>query len=605
MFRLKFIQKLRVNVLLAITFVSVSVLNLYVLSWLMVFGLLFVKMRERTGASPSFVIALCSMWVSQVMSFLFSDITRSDLRLSVILLNAPLLYLLNTKFLSLKKAVLELRDLRILAVLIAPVSWILLQLIASQNHLNSTLSWALSGDARNNAIFIWGLKSGSVDVTPVTLVSGGFTGISASTLFEAQKGYSGFSQQALSSVAYDIRNFWILLLFTISILIGLLTFRLVSERSQFLSFSVFFAATGAVYSWSFLGRALEGGFLNSFVALTLILCGLVLWLEKNTSTLGNKYFMIGQSLVLILISITWAPLAVIPLGLLICSLASLTWNLLKRLPYLYMATVLTLFIVFVFTSLWKLYTSDLKLLVGQVFRTEGGFYPFGHSTLLALVLVVMLLALISHLNTRAILEVFASLAGVMIMLRILLWSRRDAAQIWGYYPLKFSWIVSMALFILAIALFASLIARSNRRFLLRLCAYGIAFGFAAYGLKADAQNLQGSSSPVWRVLSGWSAPNGEIVEELLYSEEFGQKNSFFYKFADRESDRLGNFWAALLATNVSQAIHWAYLYDSTSPASFCEITKEEPEVLVMSVDKSVTNELIQSCRNTNYSIVFR
>jgi hypothetical protein len=171
-------------------------------------------------------------------------------------------------------------------------------------------------------------------------------------------------------------------------------------------------------------------------------------------------------------------------------------------------------------------------------------------------------------------------------------------NIWGYYPLKFSWILSMAFAIVVIGLLARAITLSGRGSATRLFSYLVLFILVKHGISADSKNLPGAEAPAKRIMNGWSAPDSKVVESILYSDEFKNGNTFFYSYSDSESDRLGNFWAAVLAENVPAAMNWAYAYDKNSPESFCQILSSQKTLTVITSNKTdlgVKNELMDFC----------
>jgi hypothetical protein len=574
------------------------------LSWLLVFFILFLGIRSQLSSTTSFVLSLCLMWLSQLVCFILAYTTSSDLRVWIFVTFFSILALSRISFLSINDFSKIIFRSRNTAFLIAPTSWLLVQIMATTRHEYAALTWAMSGDTRNNAIFINGLKLGQIEVTPLTLLSGGFTGISASTL-SANSGQvaSGFSQQSLEIIAYDIRNSWMFLICIVSILAGVLTSKLLQNEIQIVrSVSVIFA-TLTIFSWSFLGRALEGGFLNSFLALALILCSFVLWTERTLGGLGEKLYVAGQSLIFALMVATWAPVSVIQFGFLVVPLAKWIASLLTKSPQAWKIGLFPISVMMIILVFREMIESDLRMTIGKILRTDGGFYPFGHGTLMILILLVFFILVISDINQVPIIEMITALVGAALMLVAILWSRRELDVQWGYYPLKFAWIVSMALFILLIGLVGRAIQKSDKGIALKLLTTLVSLVCIFQALKFEAKNLPGANSPVSRVLNGWSAPDGLVIKKLFESPEFNSPNSFFYKFSDRESDRLGNFWAALLSTNPSEAVHWAYLYDSTDTESFCQITFSQPNVNIVTLDPSVKNEMIRYCQIDNFEVL--
>ena len=573
------------------------------LSWLLLFLLLFVGLQSQLDSATSLVLSLCLLWLSQLTCFILAYTSSSDLRIWIFTIFFSILVLSRISFLSISDFSKRYFRPQILAYLVAPLAWLLVQLVAASKHEYASLTWAMSGDARNNAIFINGLKLGQIEVTPLTLLSGGFTGISTSTLSANYvQQATGFSQQSLEIVAVDIRNSWMFLIFVVAVLAGLLTSRLLRDESEIIkAVSVTFSSL-TVFSWSFLGRALEGGFLNSFLALALILCSLILWTERTLGTLREQTYFIGQSMIFVLMVGTWAPVSVIQFGFLVIPLGKWLVSFLTRKSKAWSIGFLAVSLILSSFVLRELIESDLRMTIGKILRTEGGFYPFGHGTFIVLILLVFFLLIIGDINELPILEIIVALAGATLMLSTILWSRRELEIQWGYYPLKFAWIVSMALLILLIGLVGRAVQKSNKATTLKILATFVTFICFYQALEFEAKNLPGASSPVWRVLNGWSAPDGLVVEQLFQSPEFNSPNSFFYGFSDRESDRLGNFWAALLSTNASEAVHWAYVYDSTEPESFCQITYSQPKINIVTLDRFVENEIIRYCGAGNFDV---
>jgi hypothetical protein len=485
-----------------------------------------------------------------------------------------------------------------LAFVISPLAWFAVILTASNRHQNAAITWAMSADARNNAVFIFGLKSGSTEASPLLLLSGGLPGISAA-MMSALPSRSDMNQEALKAVVLDIRNSWLILITMASILLGILISKLAQESNKVFKFTLIAGSTFILFTWPFLGRALEGGFLNSFFALTLAICSLILWAERSLFKLENIIYLTGQMVISLLLLMVWAPISVLPLALVGVPILEIVKEFyihkIDRIKQVLIPIVVVSIIIFVALIVVN---SSFRNTVGDILRAEGGFYPFGQSTLFILSLSVLFLLLTSDISKRATWELGVGLFSTWAMVNTLLWTRRDMENIWGYYPLKFSWILSMAFAIVIIGLLARAITLSGRGSTTRLFSYLILFVLVKHGISADSKNLPGAEAPSKRIMNGWSAPDGKVVESLLHSDEGKNGNTFFYSYSDPESDRLGNIWGAVFAEDVPAAMHWAYTYDKNSPESFCQILSSQKNLTVITsntTDSGVKNELMVFC----------
>ena len=170
--------------LLIFVLVATFAFEIFWLSWLFLFLLLVLGLQSQFNASTSLVLSLCMMWLSQMICFILAYTTSSDLRIWIFATFFSILVLSRISFLSIGDFSRRFFRPQIISFFVAPAAWLLVQIVASSRYDYAALTWAMSSDARNNAIFINGLKLGQIEVTPLTLLSGGFTGISASTLSE-------------------------------------------------------------------------------------------------------------------------------------------------------------------------------------------------------------------------------------------------------------------------------------------------------------------------------------------------------------------------------------------------------------------------------------
>lgn len=586
------------NLILILLLGASAFSQLFMISWALMFILAFSALLRTISASLSFTLSFCLILAFQLAAFVLTQNFFQEIWISIFLPSIFLVLLLNVSAPDLTVAYRAVFKIKNLAFVISPLAWLAVILTASNRHQNAAITWAMSADARNNAVFIFGLKSGSTEATPFLLLSGGLPGISAA-MMSALPSESGMNQETLKTLILDIRNSWLILITVASILLGILISKLAQESNKLFKFALITGSTFILFTWPFLGRALEGGFLNSFFALTLVTCSLILWAERSLFKLQDFIYLTGQTVIFLLLLMVWAPTSVIPLALVALPILEIVKEFyihkIDRIKQVLLPIVGVSIILF---GASVVVNSSFRNTLGDILRTEGGFYPFGHSTLFILSLSVLFLLLVSDMSKRAILELGVGLFATWVMVNALLWTRRDLENIWGYYPLKFSWILSMAFAVLIIGLLARAVTLSGRGSTTRLFLYLILFVLVKHGISADSKNLPGAEPPSKRIVNGWSAPDGKVVESLLHSDEGKNGNAFFYSYSDPESDRLGNIWGAVLAENVPAAMHWAYTYDKNSPESFCQILNSQKNLTVITsntTDSAVKNELMDFC----------
>ncbi|MCU1441459.1 MAG: hypothetical protein JWP85_2456 [Rhodoglobus sp.] len=216
-----------------------------------------------------------------------------------------------------------------------------------------------------------------------------------------------------------------------------------------------------VLSWYFTGYPIEYGFINAHVSLVVLLAAVLVYLYSSEAPAIG---MLGLCIAAAVMLTVWSPLVVIPLGL-AAALMAWHWRELLRTRGRNLAAVIAgivLLGVAVVVIALPPFFSQREALAGA-----GGIYRPDTWIVFALVAAVGAGAFV--LARKRSMRLFAGMSGVVISilagLGFLLFISRRSADPWTYYPVKFAWLASLLLIVLAVGLAVALIGSYWRRVL--------------------------------------------------------------------------------------------------------------------------------------------
>lgn len=388
-----------------------------------------------------------------------------------------------------------------------------------------------------------------------------------------------------------VGELWLILTCILSITFLLIGSKLIpfeKKKTQFV-----FAILCSVYPWTWLlsGWAFQLGYLNATVSLVVLSAAWIVWINSNSAPAFSSILL---SLTVLSQLATWAPLALIPIGLLILHL----WKQFGKLklaqlsitqPTRIIAGIISLVLVGVYLLIVS--SSDLTR-EKTALSFDGGMFNFRVWSFLvaACALIIMSLYLrryFSQLNSiieGSIVIVLSTSLG----LGYLILQRKDSANLWGYYPAKMGWIATTLIVIIAISLAAGIYFQTpNRKFgkyiaLFAACGLAVSVGLISPPSKQDV------FTPVNIALSSGLANNDSQVP--LLSELAGKNKQFVvFQFGDQGADAFINLW--LLQINSKDGFSplrpYAYYLDPLKPEGLCEIERlsdESVSVLTRNTD---------------------
>lgn len=478
-------------------------------------------------------------------------------------------------------------------------AWLAALLIARVLPDADPVSWAMNGDAANNLHFARGM----IEANGYALSSGNAVPLPAALLaLTALPGRAGLHGGAL--LGHDLAALaalWALAIAAAGLMLGLVVSSLVRTPSS----TVLAATTGSllVTTWLVAGLPIESGYLNAPIALTFLLASWLAFTHSRTAPVLATVVLLGLGVALLAI---WTPLAAVTGCLLLASL----WlhrhevNAARRGSVIAIAAALAAYPIWVAAVAIPLFGE-----VGGVFTVEGHGFPFTGWLLLAAAVaaVGMAVALRARLAPEvlagAVALVLAAAAGMLLLIGLA--GGRDADS--SYYPTKFTWLLTVLLIAVALALLARLLSERARW-----------PGVAAIGTIALVASSLGPSPvravpvvepPLWRILAGsvWDA--GDVtVHRILDLHDRGRITVLWDSGVPDEA--IINFWLLELGDGQSDdgqlARSFTYAgyrefrdtgsYTVPPIGTLCTVLAELPrEPLIITADPSLEHALTAQC----------
>lgn len=364
------------------------------------------------------------------------------------------------------------------------------------------------------------------------------------------------------------------------------------------------AAAGLVpWLWCVAGYVFLYGYQNAAPAMLVLLLGWLCWLAQRDHPVGA---VTGLVLATWASAIVWGPVTVIPAGWLVAAVI-IQRGPLRRAGRLLVVPGVALAGAIAYALLVTL--RDL--------RSQGGLPGFDgahpnfdqHWSLrLGIALVVLVALLHRWLGAEVRWGFWAAVPGIAAGVAQLMLAREELPDAWGYYPIKFTWIVAV---FLAVVLFAELVGPAQR---LAARAWGGTGVLTALAVPVIALFVL---TPTLRPVTAFSvlAPvrmHDETATDLPLDRMFTLMEehpktivSSYWRSPERVGfDSLTNFWLLQSgAENISDPIRTpAYTLDSTDPAALCEAIRTwGPGVRVVTRSRSVPRAL-ESCDAPGFEV---
>lgn len=400
----------------------------------------------------------------------------------------------------------------------------------------------------------------------------------------------------------------ILLFLLCSVLAGIVAARAVPPRRPVLRFVAGVFGSLIPLTWYLAGFVIRFGFFNVAVAVAILLCVWLLWTELPRHTAASIGLLLVATTILLA---AWAPLAALSLGL--AGVASLAhWRQLFRLrglsAALFLMAVAQLLLYVLLVTLPDL-TRD-----GAALGANGGIPEITPlDVVLAAVLIFAFGAVASvglaqrHELLGILVILFATVVGIVYLAL----QRRGMDTLWGYYPAKLGWLVSV---LIVIVLAASLLRwlgheRANGiNTAALLLATAMVVGLIMAKVPPINRDLAGVLPLIGIGLTPESASDSARQDALFADADNGKKEIFARYSASADDDAFINYWLLQLPSKSSDdpIRAFAYTLDSTNAEAVCAAAQAwGHDVVVVTRDAAFEQSLREACSSISLQVELR
>jgi hypothetical protein len=471
------------------------------------------------------------------------------------------------------------------------ILWLFVLLAAAVVPGGSPISWTMQGDAANNILFArsvvqdGGLRLGP-DANPVPLTS------ALIAIFMPH----GTGSTAVAGDILALVQMWTMTIIAACAMSGMLVLSLIRRHTAISCVAVGIGSL-APLTWFMLAGSIGLGFVNFHLTLAVIVGALVSVVLARRRALAA---FVALTLSLTLSLAVWAPLAGIPAIALAYTVAA-RWRDLVRVRGWRLVIVsvsfaqVLLFVLLVSLPGYLAQGSALVDATGAVFNFNRGLVAV--TAMAAIGLGVLCIVRGAARGATGVLV--SILVGGGGGLAALLWLRRNEEGLWGYYQLKFLWLLFAVLFIAAVVFgvtLASAFAASPASAAATLLAVGLgAVGVDAIGMATLPQygnDVQLARNPLVRIVTGDYFTDGgdDRVFHRVVELSATHPREILWKSGDPDEASI-MFWMIQMASSGvddTELRHFAYYRDVDSSSDLCMVRKLlGPPVTVVTADPSV------------------
>lgn len=487
--------------------------------------------------------------------------------------------------------------------------WVTIFSVSNGYHL----AWAMKNDAVWTTVMArLALQDGGIDPSVRSLSSPLTSGLFAQAM---SFGREGISPENL--LRHDlVRNgeLWLGLLFLASVLASWIVVRNLANKPSLFVWISGIVAGSIPLSWYVAGFSFQLGFYNSAIPIVVLF---IVWLAWGVAKkYPNASIAILSFSSLILLS-SWVPLAAISFVLTFLVIFRERHHLFERTRILkkYVWTLIFLS-PFVYLASFSLpdYLRESKALA-----SDGGMMPISPANLAAIALVLFLLVALKKLTfgkSSSMLGVSAVILTGFLGCSFLVFQRIDKDELWGYYPAKLGWLLSVLLIVIILS---------------EILDWQSQFGFDAISiyptvpLAIFVSVVLMLQVPPAGVLS--NLPNGFIrgffpltmtllpadkgiedlaADKILRLSSAYQKNVVFNSEENETMELFINGWLLQLQTEKAEnpIREFAYLLDGKTPSMLCGV--EElwgPGVEVHTGNPGLANILESTCSGAKPKVI--
>lgn len=401
----------------------------------------------------------------------------------------------------------------------------------------------------------------------------------------------------------------ILLFLLCSVLAGIVTARVVSARRPVLRWAAGIFGSAIPLTWYLAGFVIRFGFFNVGVAVAILLAVWLVWVELPRHSAWSIALLLVATTVLLA---AWAPLALLSLAL--AGVAALMR--LRSLFRLRGSDAVVFWLAVVQLPLYVLLVTlpDLRR-DGAALAANGGvpeITPLDVVLVAVLIFAFATLAAVALGEKHELLGIVILLAATAIGVGYLVWQRVSGGEtIWGYYPAKLGWLVSVLLVIVLTASLARWLNHERARGLstvaLVLTVVAVA-GLVMAKVPPRDRSLAGVFPLVGIGAEAVPTAETERLDTLFAAADSDQKTIYARYSANPEDDALINYWLLQLpaATSDDPVRKFAYFLDSTSAPNICAAAEAWGSgVVVVTRDPALESELAGSCPSAGITVDLR
>lgn len=473
-------------------------------------------------------------------------------------------------------------------------------------------SWAMWGDAVNNIVIArfmihdGGLNSfTNPQSSPLT---------SALIALSAAVGRSRVEPDDL--LRHDVvaaSSLWLLMILTVAVLAALVGWRMSLGGRSWIRIIGSLGLAVFTTSWYFLGVAFEFGFYNSTLGLIGLLSAWLAWLTVRNNPRISLATLIAAAIMMLA---TWAPLAVIPIGLAALVLVWFapwlpifsyrfrsdrvgqplgwaTW-LLFALP------VPAYFLIFSLPDLRR---------QGYALASPGAIIALPQRHVALVIFFVVATALIyAAANNRwyEFIGLTTVLAFSALGLGFLMYQRISAGESrWGYFPIKMAWTLLCLLLVIAVSYIGSVIANPGRRWAQAL-VLTLVTGWVISSLMNQVSPpwFWGRTWPLADIATNSNNSSRPYLANQVFDLADPNEHTLVARLGDQRADWLANFWLILQHTQTfREPIRQFSQLDATDVATVCQAMDTwDVRVRVVTADPQFVTELDSQCGDLDFFV---
>lgn len=330
------------------------------------------------------------------------------------------------------------------------------------------------------------------------------------------------------------------------------------------------------WTWFMAGYAFEYGFQNAGPSVLLLLAAWLVWRGGDAHPVVSCAMLV---LVTVALVMTWAPLGVVGTALLGAHLLRQRRSLLRAPWWGWAVVVASLGVAGVFAVTVTLAT--LRRSSSGDLANEGAmltFYPVRTLVVSVVLVVVGAIAARRAPSSRgAWFGAAFALTGVAAACAVLLYLRRDSPTLWGYYPVKFVWLVACATILVLAASSVAIAGRLSASWW-RGNGTVLVIGVAVAGMlmiSPKPPTTDGYAAPLNLVNTSAKDVAGRSVLDLFDQRHPSVVSRYSQAFTGTADDAFTNFWLLQMdaADGDDRLRGYALTLDPTSTRAVCEVAK--------------------------------